>query len=81
MKTCRAEKQHLVSKEFWCIFFVSVLLVFGSDLFIMLLVQFVFLSGPILGNSCPLSLPFVHIVFCLLVIFVFPILIWDLAFY
>ena len=39
--------------------------------FIILLVRFALLSGHLLGNSCPLGWPFVHIVFCLFVIFIY----------
>ena len=35
------------------------------------LVQFGLLSGHLLGNSCPLGLQFVLIVFCLFVIFIY----------
>ena len=43
-----------------------------------LLVRFGLLSGHLLGNSCPLGLPYVLIVFCLFVFFVyFPFWFWD----
>ena len=35
------------------------------------LVRFGLLSGHLLGNSCPLEWPFVLIVFCLFVIFIY----------
>ena len=44
---------------------------FHFMLFIVLLVQFGLLSGHLLGNSCPLGLQFVLIVFCLFVIFIY----------
>ena len=52
-------------------------------MYIILLVQFGLLSGHLLGNSCPLGWPFVLIVLCIFVIFIyFPF--WfkeqDLAF-
>ena len=51
----------LVLEFGWC---------FNLCLFIMLLVRFVLLSDHLLGNICPLSWPFVLVVFCLFVIFV-----------
>ena len=39
--------------------------------FIILLVQFGLLSGHLLGNSCPFGWPFVPIVFCQFVIFIY----------
>ena len=43
-----------------------------------LLVQFVLLSGHLLGNSCPLGWQFVLLVFCLFVIFIyFPLWFWG----
>ena len=48
-----------------------------------LLVKFRLLSGHLLGNSCPLGWPYVLIVFCLFVVFIY-IPFWflkrDLAF-
>ena len=44
---------------------------FTLCLFIILLVQCGLLSGHLLGNSCPLGLQFVLIVFCLFVIFIY----------
>ena len=44
-------------------------------LFIILLVRFWLLSGHLLGNSCALGWPFVLIVFCLFVFYLFPILV------
>ena len=43
-------------------------------LFIILLVRFWLLSGHLLGNSCTLGWPFILIVFCLFVFYIFPIL-------
>ena len=42
---------------------------------IMFLVRFWLLSGHLLGNGCALSWPFVLIVFCLCVFYLFPILV------
>ena len=43
-----------------------------------LLVRFGLRSDHLLGNSCPLGWPFVHIVFCLLVIwFISPFWFWE----
>ena len=39
------------------------------------LVRFWLLSGHLLGNSCALGWPFVLIVFCLFVFYLFPILV------
>ena len=44
-------------------------------LFIILLVRFWLLTGHLLGNSCALGWPFVLIVFCLFVFYLFPILV------
>ena len=44
-------------------------------LFIILLDRFWLLSGHLLGNSCALGWPFVLIVFCLFVFYLFPILV------
>ena len=44
-------------------------------LFIILLVRFWWLTGHLLGNSCALGWPFVLIVFCLFVFYLFPILV------
>ena len=38
---------------------------------IILLVQFGLLNGHLLGNSCPLGLQFVLVVFCLFVLFIY----------
>ena len=50
---------------------VWVMFHFMLCLFIILLVQFGLLSGHLMGNSCPLGLQFVLIVFCLFVIFIY----------
>ena len=52
----------LVSEFRWC---------FTLCLFIILLVRFWLLSSHLLGNSFPLGWPFVLIVFCLFVIFIY----------
>ena len=58
---------------FWCQSFgdLSPYLV----LFIILLRRFWLLSSHLLGNSCALGWPFVLIVFCLFVFYLFPILV------
>ena len=54
---------------------------FHLCLFIILLVRFGLLSGHLLGNSCPLGLPFVLIVFCLFVLFIyFPFMVLRAGF-
>ena len=45
---------------------------FTLCLFIILLVRFGLLSGHLLVNSCLLGWPYVLIVFCLFVIFIYP---------
>ena len=45
--------------------------IFVHYFFIILLVQFGLRSGHLLGNSCPLGLKFVLIVFFLFVIFIY----------
>ena len=50
-------------------------------LFIALLVPFWLLSGHILENSCPLGWPFVLIVFCLSVFYLFPVLVLRAGFW
>ena len=52
----------LVSELRWC---------FTLCLFIILLVRFWLLSGHLLGNSCALDWPFLLIVFCLFVFYLF----------
>ena len=44
-------------------------------LFIILLVWFWLLTGHLLGNRCAVGWPFVLIVFCLFVFYLFPILV------
>ena len=44
-------------------------------LFIILLARFWLMCGHLLGNSCALGWPFVLIVFCLFLFYLFPILV------
>ena len=53
----------------WSLLAVSVM--FHFMLFIILLVQFVLLSGHLLENSCQLGQRFVRIVFCIFVLFIY----------
>ena len=52
-------------------FGVRVSVMFHLMKFIILLVRFGLLSGHLLGNSCPFGWPFVHIVVCLFIIFIY----------